>query len=149
MDVIFQQMALEDIDQVAIIEQQSPSPWNKDVICVELSKENSFQYVLVDKARKKIIAWCAVLVVAGEADLLKIAVHSTHRRCRFGSEILKQLVNQLSNLEVEKIFLEVRSKNVAACRLYEKHQFREVSQRKNYYKNPQDDALIFVRSNLY
>lgn len=142
-------MAPEDIDQVAAIEQQSPSPWNKDVLRLELTKENSYQYVLVDQASEEVIAWCAVLVVAGEADLLKIAVHSDYRRCNYGNQILTQLVDQLKDLRVEKIYLEVRSRNKPACNLYQKHQFKKIGQRKDYYKNPQDDALIFMKSILY
>ncbi len=149
MFVTFQHMVPDDVDQIARIEQQSSSPWTKALICSELSKENSHQYILIDQVSKKVVAWCAVITVAGETDLLKIAVDKDCRRSGYGSKILYSLVDELRKNRVEKIFLEVRSKNNPACALYRKHNFKEINQRKNYYNNPQDDALIFMKSILY
>jgi ribosomal-protein-alanine N-acetyltransferase len=43
--------------------------------------------------------------------------------------------------------LEVRSQNIPARKLYTAYGFKEIGIRKNYYKNPQDDAIIMLRAN--
>ena len=44
------------------------------------------------------------------------------------------------------IFLEVRAGNVPAVGLYDSFGFREIDRRKNYYRNPDEDALVMRRS---
>ena len=47
---------------------------------------------------------------------------------------------------LETLFLEVRSKNLPAMKLYSALSFKQISIRKNYYKDPPDDAIIMMRS---
>ena len=44
--------------------------------------------------------------------------------------------------KIQKITLEVRRSNQIAISLYKKYDFKEISVRKNYYKNPTEDAVI-------
>jgi ribosomal-protein-alanine N-acetyltransferase len=53
--------------------------------------------------------------------------------CRFGQEHLAFLT------------LEVRASNQSAIGLYLKHGFEEVGRRKNFYADPQEDAIIMTR----
>ena len=46
-----------------------------------------------------------------------------------------------------RLFLEVRSRNVPAIKLYTAYGFKEIGIRKNYYKDPQDDAIVMLRAN--
>ena len=50
---------------------------------------------------------------------------------------------------MERLFLEVRSRNIPARKLYTAYGFKEIGVRKNYYKNPQDDAIIMLRASAY
>jgi ribosomal-protein-alanine N-acetyltransferase len=43
---------------------------------------------------------------------------------------------------VKQIFLEVRQSNLPARQLYEKCGFQSVGVRKNFYRFPQEDALV-------
>ena len=49
-----------------------------------------------------------------------------------------------------RMLLEVRKSNKAAIDLYEKYQFTRLGERKNYYSNPTEDAIIMecVLNNL-
>lgn len=60
------------------------------------------------------------------------------------SSLLTKLINYCKEENVEKIFLEVRNSNLAAINLYEKFNFIKISTRKNYYKDNNEDALIYM-----
>ena len=56
--------------------------------------------------------------------------------------MVNALVDELKAIESRCLTLEVRASNVPAISLYEKLGFAEVGRRKNYYRNPREDALI-------
>jgi ribosomal-protein-alanine N-acetyltransferase len=59
-----------------------------------------------------------------------------------GSRLLLHAMKCEGEAGVESLFLEVREKNTAARRLYSSAGFAEIGFRKNYYKNPDDNAVI-------
>jgi len=51
-------------------------------------------------------------------------------------------VEQLKKQGSQCLTLEVRASNMPAIALYEKLGFTQIGRRKNYYRNPKEDALI-------
>jgi ribosomal-protein-alanine N-acetyltransferase len=45
------------------------------------------------------------------------------------------------------MFLEVRASNVRAIAFYKANGFKIISQRRNYYRNPTEDAWVMERRN--
>jgi ribosomal-protein-alanine N-acetyltransferase len=146
--VLFRQLALGDLGQVAEIEQQSVSPWTAAQIADELSCATGTARVAVD-AEGRVLGWCCARYIGPEAELLKIAVSSDSRRSGIAGRLLLHLEKCLAELQVETIFLEVRSRNSAALHLYLKHNFIEVGVRTGYYSDPADNALIFRKELPY
>ena len=138
-----------DLDQVVLIEASSPSPWSHSSLSSELLRAGGEQYVVVAEESTLILGWCALLLVAGEAELLKIAVGEEYRKQGVASFFLLDLFEKLAQQDVQKLFLEVRETNIPANRLYQKLGFQQVGKRPRYYKNPPDDALIFARHIAY
>ncbi|MGV9183547.1 ribosomal protein S18-alanine N-acetyltransferase [Arcanobacterium canis] len=75
-----------------------------------------------------------------DAEILTIAVAPQARGQGLGRQLLDNLINAAWSDGSEAIFLEVRSRGMAAQRLYERAGFTVVGRRKNYYSD--DDALI-------
>ena len=46
---------------------------------------------------------------------------------------------------LECAFLEVRSRNTPAIKLYTAYGFAEVGRRNKYYRDPEDDAIVMMR----
>lgn len=69
-------------------------------------------------------------IVAGEAEILTLAVHPDARRKGEGRQLLAEIESE-SNAGV--IFLEVRDDNIAAKALYESAGYVSAGYRKNYY----------------
>ena len=60
--------------------------------------------------------------------------------------LLNKVIDIAKRYNSKKIMIEVRSKNSPAINFYKKNGFNQISERKEYYKNPLDDALILERS---
>jgi len=79
-----------------------------------------------------------------ECELENLVVAATHRRRGFGANLLTSLIASAGQRNVGRIFLEVRESNMSARLLYEKLGFQLSGRRKAYYRDPQEDAFIFV-----
>lgn len=77
-----------------------------------------------------------------EAELYRIAVLPEKRRCGAGGRLLDRFIALCGERGAAKIFLEVRSKNVPAIKLYESRGFSLISVRRGYYGD--DDALVYI-----
>ena len=87
--------------------------------------------------------------VAGEAEVLTIAVAPEARRRGLGARLMTRFLYQARLRGAEAAFLEVASGNVAAIALYRMHGFTEAGQRRGYYREPDgrvSDALILRRA---
>jgi ribosomal-protein-alanine N-acetyltransferase len=79
-----------------------------------------------------------------EWELENIAVLPECRRQGVACELLSALLAQARSLLAERILLEVRASNQAAIRLYETSDFHRLARRRDYYRNPSEDAIVFV-----
>ena len=74
--------------------------------------------------------------------MMNVAVHPDFRRQGIAEALVNGLVEHLKTMGSHCLTLEVRASNVPAISLYEKLGFSEIGRRKNYYRNPREDALI-------
>ncbi|HKF26668.1 MAG TPA: ribosomal protein S18-alanine N-acetyltransferase [Candidatus Acidoferrum sp.] len=81
-----------------------------------------------------------------EAEILDLAVEPQHRRQGLASFLLENFMLWLSRTTVRSIFLEVRESNFAAIALYAKFGFKNCGRRPNYYRDPDETALLMTAS---
>jgi ribosomal-protein-alanine N-acetyltransferase len=84
--------------------------------------------------------------VAGEWELENIVVAPRLQGRGIGSALLGELCDRVRSAGGTKLLLEVRESNAAARRLYESQGFNVTGRRKNYYSNPEEDALLFEKN---
>ena len=85
--------------------------------------------------------------VAGESELLTLAVDPAQRRQGLGMHLVKYFLTQSAIRGASQAFLEVAAHNVAAIALYEGAGFGQAGRRKGYYTLPDGqkiDALVMV-----
>ncbi|MBQ8719610.1 MAG: ribosomal protein S18-alanine N-acetyltransferase [Clostridia bacterium] len=85
-------------------------------------------------------------LIPPEGEIYRIAVLPEYRRRGIAYRLLDYAVKTERGRGLECLFLEVRAKNIAARSLYLSYGFRDMGVRKNYYKNPTDDAIIMRRA---
>lgn len=88
--------------------------------------------------------YVAAYTVCRESDILTVAVESAFRKNGIGRALLDALFDALQG-QSDALFLEVRSSNAAARRLYTSAGFCEIGVRKNYYKLPTEDAILYKK----
>ena len=88
-------------------------------------------------------AYVAFSLIAGEMEVMNIATHPDHRRRGLGALLLGKALAVCQGEKAEQCFLEVRRSNHAAIDLYRKFGFIRVGERKNYYPDNNEDALLF------
>jgi ribosomal-protein-alanine N-acetyltransferase len=79
-----------------------------------------------------------------EAHISTLAVQIAVRRHGLGELLLIALLDEAQRLDASRATLEMRVSNVAAQGLYTKYGFEVVGQRKAYYSDNQEDALILT-----
>lgn len=79
----------------------------------------------------------------GEAEILRIGVIPEQRRSGVAGQLLSRWQEWAREAGMERAVLEVREGNAAARALYHAAGFRLVGRRKGYYRQPNEDALLF------
>ena len=168
-------MQLDDIDGVLLIEQASfPLPWPAAAFQYDLTRNQQAHYFVVtprkspspkDKCEETPAWWqriwhgevgrhSDILGYAGfwrlvdEAHIANIAVAPAWRRRGLGELLLVTIFDQATQIGVEVLTLEVRISNKAAQQLYRKYGFDVVGERRHYYSDSGEDALIMTTDNL-
>ena len=129
------------ISGIAELEKQCFSdPWSERSVASELNNPLAFWLVADDNGQ--VAGYIGSQTVMGETDMMNVAVHPDHRRKGIAVSLIHALVQKLKECESHCLTLEVRASNAPAIALYEKLGFTEAGRRRNYYRNPKEDALI-------
>lgn len=137
-----------DIGEILKIQNESGlSFWSAADYEKEIEKSDSICKVAVKE--NKIIGFIIVHLLAGErlfesAEIYNIAVKEKFRRKGTGQKLFDETICDLKNQNISEVWLEVRKSNENAIKFYRKNGFVKQSERKNYYQDPREDALILL-----
>ncbi len=124
-------------------------PWHADEIASLLNNSCNRLYVAHEDDFKNasLKAFLLVTFVAGEAEILAIAVDPHHQRCGVASQIMKRMIQDCEQAGIGHIMLEVAETNKAAQSLYHTLTFVKVGYRLQYYTfdGIEVDAYILKR----
>ena len=129
------------VAQVAALEKLCFSdPWSENSVASELNNPLSLWLVALDGER--LAGYVGSQTVMDESDMMNLAVHPDCRKQGTATALIVGLVEELAKRGSRCLTLEVRASNENAISVYRKLGFQEVGRRKNYYRNPREDALI-------
>ena len=134
-------MSADHVSSVACLEKLCfADPWSENSVASELNNPLSLWLVALDG--ENVVGYIGSQTVMGETDMMNVAVHPEHRRRGIARALIEVLVVALRERESSCLTLEVRASNEPAIALYSDLGFGEVGRRRNYYRNPKEDALI-------
>ena len=140
--MIITTMNQSHVPQIAALEALcfGSAAWSEMSISSEL--QNLWSYWLVSVQGEQVVGYVGSQSSFEEADIMNVAVHPDYRRQGVAESLITRLGDDLNERGIHALLLEVRVSNTPAIALYEKLGFRQVGLRKNYYRNPKEDALI-------
>lgn len=134
----------EDVLVVAEIEKECFSkPWSEKAIKAAINDDLS--HFIVAKIGNEVVGYGGMYSVMGEGYIYNIAVKRKYRKFGIGTNIVNELVNYSKIKSLNFLSLEVRKSNTPAINLYSNCGFKKIGNRKNFYTNPLEDAIIMTK----
>ncbi|WP_304169699.1 GNAT family N-acetyltransferase [Phenylobacterium aquaticum] len=123
--------AQDEAETLAAVHWQAFSPgWSAAELCALLEGPGTFALLAQDAGPTGMILCRAV---AGEAEILTLAVIPPARRCGVAKALSLAAAGLARQAGAEEMFLEVAVDNLAALHLYEGIGFRRAGLRRGYY----------------
>jgi ribosomal-protein-alanine acetyltransferase len=139
----FRQMNIEDISAVLEIERECfLSSWSPDGYKSELLRDDSKAIIAENNDEIAGFVIARLITSANEGEILNIAVRLRFQKHGIGTLLLKEITDFLKSHKIRSVWLEVRKTNFAAQNFYRKNGFAFCGERKNFYTNPAEDALL-------
>ena len=113
------------------------SPWTLEQIQADLSQDQTWYALGYDGA--EVIGFLAIQENIFEVEVLQIAVKKAYQGQGIAIALFAQLPTD------KEIFLEVRKSNQRAQAFYKKEKMVVIAERKAYYHDPVEDAIIMKR----
>lgn len=118
-------------------------PWSKQSLEEELNNETSL--FLVAKEENEVIGYIGMSIVIDEGYIFNVAVRENHRNKGVATALINELVTYGKKNNFSFITLEVRESNLPAISLYSKFGFIKAGERRDYYSNPKENAILMTK----
>ncbi|MBQ8749253.1 MAG: ribosomal protein S18-alanine N-acetyltransferase [Clostridia bacterium] len=141
MEIDFAQF--DDIDAIVRIEGECfmNEAWTREMIESDFFKRSI--YIVTRNELGVPIAYLSMLDLEIEGEILRVAVKKQYRRKGVAKRMIRFLIEHLKANGYQQLYLEVKSTNEEAIKLYEHLGFMKFNERKHYYGSG-EDALNYI-----
>ena len=138
-----------DVPEIAAAERICFSdPWSSASLAELFENDTAIGLIAASSGPEfRLAGYVFARVIAGEAEILNIAVVPGDRSQGVGATLLDAVLERIRGRGAAAVFLEVRESNEPARRLYLSRGFRPVGLRADYYRRPRENAVV-LRLNL-
>jgi tRNA threonylcarbamoyladenosine biosynthesis protein TsaB len=139
----------DDLTAVEALQRRTfTNPWAAEAIRWELERTDVARLYLLRAAHGSLAGYCACWIIFDELHINSLAVDEPFRRQGAARRLLDYIFDEAVAAGVRSATLEVRRSNVPARALYEGLGFRVEAIRRDYYREPREDALILWHRHL-
>ena len=144
--IVIERLNSSHIDGMEIIENTCFSePWSRRSLEELPDCDYAVYFVARDTESGAIAGYAGMYVSVDTGNINNIGVLTGFRREGIGERLLCELLNYSRENGIVLLTLEVRESNTPAISLYEKLGFLKVGVRKNYYRSPTENGLLYNR----
>jgi ribosomal-protein-alanine N-acetyltransferase len=141
-------MRASDVDEVARVEKRCYTlTWNPNAYVTELGNTNAF-YAVAKSPGGHVVGYGGIWVIIDELHITTLAVDPDYRGRKLGERLLNTMVDVAIRRGATRATLEVRQSNKVAQALYHKYGFVDVAQRRAYYSDNGENAIIMWAEEL-
>lgn len=149
MPIIYEKLNSSHIDGLETIENQCFSePWSRKSLEELLDCDYAVYFVAKDSETNKVVGYIGMYVSLDTGNINNVGVLPEYRRMGIGYGLISELVQYSAGCGITLLTLEVRESNISAISLYEKFGFKKVGVRKNYYKKPTENGLLYNKETV-
>jgi ribosomal-protein-alanine N-acetyltransferase len=143
-DFAIRMMYPDDLPGVMSVELQCfDDPWDEQEFREQLRKGHCFGSVAT--VRLQIVGYMVYELLAGEVNVLSVAVSHDHRRCGIAGDLVRKQFERLTPKYRNRIVANVRETNLAGQLFFKSLRFRAVRVLSNFYDEIGEDAYRMVR----
>jgi ribosomal-protein-alanine N-acetyltransferase len=156
MKIAVRTMQVSDLPQVVAIENSWSylSKWGEEGYMRVLRDPRIYMCLVAEDLEAEgpqgysVLAGLAVLALLIDfCELCNLVVQPSYISKKVGYRLLESCLEISQHRGISRMFLEVRTSNARAIAFYKANGFQIISQRKNYYRNPTEDAWVMERRN--
>ncbi|CAM8653419.1 RimI Acetyltransferases [Acidimicrobiia bacterium] len=130
-----------------IEEKTSSTPWSLGLFLAEARRDE--RVYLVARSGNEILGYAGLLFALTDGHITTIAVDPDHQGGRVGTRLMLVLMRAAIERGAEAVTLEVRAANVSAQAMYRRFGFVPAGARKDYYRDPTEDALVLWAHDIH
>jgi len=119
--------------------------WSEELFLEELAEVSISRDVSVAVLDSQIVGYASLRFVGKQGDVNTVAVASNQQGKGIGTALMDWLESQAALRNVREIFLDVRSDNEPAIKMYASRGYERVDIRRNYYGNTIDANVMRKR----
>ena len=132
---IVTEMAITDKEFIIDNYNKFSSSWDVKSFKSDINDSKYF----VSKIDTEVFGYISYRVILDEVEIMNIVTREDARNMGIASSLLSYLIR---NVDASKFNLEVNENNKVAIKIYKKFGFVEVGERKNYYNNGEENAIL-------
>lgn len=148
MSLIIRRMTIEDVLAAHELDVLSFTlPWPERSLRYEITG-NPAARCWAAELDNRLVGMLVLWMILDEAHIATIATHPDFRRQGIAKRLLVEALESAYNEGAQTALLEVRAGNEAALKMYARFGFEEVGNRKRYYKDNNEDAVLMTLKRL-
>lgn len=139
---------LDDVQFIIELAAQSAgaSFWTRADYERALLQSDPKRHVVIAQNQGNMVGFIVACVLGLEWEIENLAVSSTSQRQGIGIALVQRIADMARTSAGEAVYLEVRESNQAARKLYEKFGFSRSGERRAYYSDPVENAVLYTLS---
>lgn len=140
---MIRKLELKDIEKIVKLEEDI---FGESLGYEMLSEEidNPLIWFRVIEVNNDVIGYIGGYFFMEDGEILNFLIQEEYQHLGYGTQLFNSIMDEASLIGIKRVTLEVRRSNQKGLNFYKKHNFKEISVRKHYYKNG-EDAIVMMK----